>query len=141
MMELKTCSSLITNNERRNNMKKIFITLTIISITTILSGCNINKEKYDKLKGTWKAPIENQIVHDNTKEKEEYILECDGKGLDDLRKNKQDLANSRYTIYNNKVTFYDEGRKILAICNIINEKELDCSEKTYYSYKYIKIEK
>ena len=70
---------------------------------------------------------------------EDYYLECDGKGYYDLTTKKEDLANASYTISKDTVTFYDEGRQVLAICKI-NSNELDCSKKSYYSFKYKRIE-
>lgn len=120
-------------------MKKILLIITLIfTVTTIITGCNNKKE--DIIKGKWKANVENQRKNRENKEKDEYVLECNGKGQYDLKKQNQDLANASYKIEKNTVTFYDEGRKILALCKLINNKELDCSEKSYYAYKYIKIE-
>ena len=116
-------------------MKKILI-ISIILIT--ITGCG-----KDSLKGKWEASTENQKIHqfvDGTSRGgiEKYILEIDGKGHYDLRQGNEDLANSYYKISNNKVIFYDEGRKELAKCKI-DKNELDCKEKSYYSTKYTKL--
>ena len=116
---------------------KIIYTLLIIVALIITTGCN---NKYDIWKGIWIASIENQRVYeeDNVGGIEDYYLKCNGKGLYDLTSNSGDLANARYKISNNVVTFYDEGREILAICKI-KEDVLDCTEKSYYAVKYIKV--
>ena len=119
--------------------KSLFNLLVILSVITVITGCSINK-KEDLLKGKWKATIEYQKDNRINKEKDDFILECNGKGLYDLRKNKEDLANANYTISKNNVKFYDESHNVLAICKLIDNKELDCNEKSYYAYKYIKIE-
>lgn len=116
-------------------MKKIFC---LFLIMCFISGCSSE----DSLKGKWKASIENQKVYnfsDGTSRGgvEEYILECDGKGHYDLYSKSGNLANSYYKISKKSVTFFDEGRKVLAICKINND-ELDCSEKSYYSTKYVR---
>lgn len=118
-------------------MKKI---LLIVLGLFVIVGCKNNK--YDTLKGKWKASSENQRVFENLGEivggKEDYYLECDGKGHYDLTTKSEDLANARYKISGNNVTFYDEGREILAKCKI-NKNELDCSSKSYYAIKYTKL--
>ena len=111
-------------------MKKIVLSILIIMGVLVITGC----DKYDSLKGKWKAPIEYQKVG----KEEDYYLECNGKGYYDLTDKSGDLANASYKVSNTKVTFYDEGRQILAICKI-KGNELDCSEKSYYSFKYIKV--
>ena len=127
-------------------MKKIVISLVIVAITILMTGCIVKKNNNDILKGNWIVTIENQRVYqigsnNETKGgKEDYYLECDGNGKYDLRTKTEDLANASYTISNNIVTFYDEGRQILAICKH-NNNELDCNEKSYYAFKYTKIEK
>lgn len=126
-------------------MKKRIISILIIVVTILMTGCNIKKNKSDILKGSWIATIENQRVYqigpnNETKGgKEDYFLECDGTGNYALRTKTQDLANASYTVSDNVVTFYDEGRQILAICKH-NNKELDCNEKSHYAFKYTKID-
>ena len=122
-------------------MKKRIFSLLIVLGLFIITGC---KDKYDSIKGTWKATLENQNIYNIGDEtvggKEEYSLKCDGKGHYDLTAKSGDLANASYTIKDNVVTFYDEGREILAICKI-NDNKLDCLEKSNYAFKYIKVEK
>ena len=122
-------------------MKKIVFSLLILVSVFMLAGCE--KAKYDVLKGTWEATAENQRIHEfdtyTTGGEEDYYLECDGKGHYDLTSASGNRANASYSIKNNTVTFYDEGRQVLGICKI-NDNELDCSEKSYYAFKYIKIE-
>ncbi|MBR5369705.1 MAG: hypothetical protein IK137_00195 [Bacilli bacterium] len=119
--------------------KKIIYILILILGLFIITGCS----KYDVMKGTWKASIENQNIHhdsDNevTGGKEDYYLKCDGEGNYDLTSKSGDLANARYVVDKNIVTFYDEGRELLSICKI-NGRELDCSIQSYYAFKYVKI--
>ena len=125
-------------------MKKVIISLIIIITSILMTGCSDNKSNDDILKGSWIATIENQRVYqiDSNKTKggkEDYFLECDGNGNYALKTKTEDLANAGYTISDNTVTFYDEGRQLLAICKY-NNKELDCNEKSYYAFKYTKIE-
>ena len=122
-------------------MKKIIFSLLIIVSLFMITGCS--KDKDDILKGTWKATIENQKRYkygdDVVGGIEEYFLKCDGKGHYDLTSKSGDLANASYSIKDDTVTFYDEGREILGICTI-NNNELNCIKKSYYAFKYIKIE-
>ena len=117
---------------------KLIYSLLIISFI-LITGCN---NKTDILKGTWKASIENQNIYkvgnDTVGGQEDYYLECDGKGYYELKTKKEDLANASYKINKNTVTFYDEGKEILAICEI-NNNELDCSRRSNYAFRYIKI--
>ena len=122
---------------------KIIYSFLIILSLFIITGCENNNGKYDAMKGTWKASIENQNFYQNTDNeivggKEDYYLKCDGKGFYDLTAKSGDLANARYSISNKTVTFYDEANIVLSVCKL-NKKELDCSEKGYYAFKYIKI--
>lgn len=123
--------------------KKMFNLLIIVEIF-ILMGCGTDKDKYDALKGIWKSSIENQNIYniddgEIVGGKEDYFLKCDGRGYYELTTESEDLANARYTVLDNIVTFYDEGREILGICKI-NDNELDCTMKSYYAFKYTKIE-
>ena len=121
-------------------MKKIILSILIIISLFMIIGC---KNKEDVLKGKWVANIENQKIYEfddyTVGKEEEYFLECDGKGHYDLTSISGDLANASYSIKNDTVTFYDEGREILGIC-VINNNELDCTKKSYYAYKYTKVE-
>ena len=120
-------------------MKKAIFSLFIISLF-IITGC---KNKEDVLKGKWIATTDNQRIHEfedyTTGGEEDYYLECDGKGHYDLTSASGNRANAGYSIKGNTVTFYDEGRQVLGICKI-NDNELDCSEKSYYAFKYVKVE-
>lgn len=126
-------------------MEKKYIYLLVIFAILLVTGCSNEKNKFDLLKGDWKASPENQKVYkigsdgETSGGKEDYILKCDGNGYYDLKTKTEDLANAHYTITDNIVTFYDEGRQILGICKI-NNNELDCSEKSYYAFKYTKVE-
>ena len=123
--------------------KELFCLISIIFFVTIIVV--YGNSKSDVLKGKWKASVEDQIIHqfyDGSIRggEEDYILECDGRGKYDLRDSSGDLANSGYTVSKNVVTFYDEGGKILAICKLVNNNELDCSQKSYYSIKYVRVD-
>ena len=120
-----------------NIIYKVFV---IVIAAIIIIGC---ENKNQVLKGTWIAPPEDQNIHkyfdgEIQGGKETYYLECDNNGYYDLKTKNEDLANSRYSISKNKVIFYDEGNQILAKCNLVNNKVLDCSEKSYYAKKYKK---
>lgn len=124
-------------------MKKITISIIIIITIILINGCRFKKNS-DILKGKWLATPKNQRVYqigpnNETKGgKEDYYLECDGNGNYSLRTKTEDLANAGYTISKNTVTFYDEGRQILAICKY-NDNGLDCNEKSFYAFKYEKM--
>lgn len=123
-----------------NKLLNIISKVLIFIICIIITGCG-NKNQI--LNGTWIATTDNQIIHklfDGEVQggKETYYLECDNKGYYDLKTKNEDLANARYSISKNEVIFYDEGNKILAKCKLINNKILDCSEKSYYAKKYKK---
>ena len=121
---------------------KTIFALLVITFILIISGCSTKK---NHLTGKWVASTENQKTYqmDDGSIKggnEEYILECYDDGSYDLKEGENDLANARFKISNDKVTFYDEGSQILAICKILdNNKILDCSEKSYYAIKYTRI--
>ena len=121
--------------------KKALYSLLIILVLVIFTGCNSKKE--DILKGKWKAAIEDQKIYNIDGEvvggEEEYILECDGKGSYDMTSISSDLVSGTYTISKNTVTFKDESREVIAICDI-KDKKLDCSKKAYYAKKYVKVE-
>ena len=118
--------------------KKIFLSLLVVFCLFMITGCNKNAV----VKGKWKAIPANQKVYNDDGKivggKEDYFLECDGKGYYDLKDSSGDLVNAGYKVSDSKVTFYDEGQKVLAICKI-SDNELDCSEKSYYAFKYTKI--
>ena len=125
--------------------KKIIYSLLVVIGLFMITGCKNSQDEYDVLKGKWKAIPENQNIFEYLGEivggREDYFLECDGNGYYDLKTKTEDLANASYTISdNNVVTFYDEGKEILGICKI-NDNELDCSKKSYYAFKYVKMEK
>lgn len=114
--------------------KKCFMLLLFL---VIISGCS---NKNDLIKGDWKATTEDQKVYDDKGGIKEYILKCYSDGSYDLKEGEQDLANSTYKISKDIVTFYDEGKEILAICQLQkNNTILDCQKKSYYSFKYTKI--
>ena len=122
-------------------MKKIIFFLIIVNSIILMVGCS--DKKNDILKGIWVATPKNQRVYqigpNKTKGgKEKYFLECDN-GKYTLRTKTEDLANASYTISDNIVTFYDEGRQILGICKHKN-KELDCNETSHYAFKYKRLE-
>lgn len=119
-------------------MKKVVSSVLVIISLFMITGCK-KEESYDVLKGKWIATTENQRIYETSGGEEDYYLECDGKGHYDLTSDSGDLANARYSIKDNTVTFYDEGREVLGICKL-NDDELDCSEKSYYSFKYTKVE-
>ena len=121
---------------KKNKLLSLFVVIILFAIT----GCG--NSKYEALKGKWKASIDNQNVYNDETigGKEDYFLELDEDGSYELTTKSSDLANGRYTISNkNVITFFDEGREILGICKF-NNNELDCSEKSYYAFKYIKID-
>jgi hypothetical protein len=122
--------------------KKIILSLVIVLGLFMVTGCG---KKEDNLKGKWKAIPSNQNVYQTDLEetvggKEDYFLECNGKGSYELKSKTEDYISGTYKVLKNKVTFYDEGRSVIAICKI-DDKELDCSEKSYYAFKYTKVEK
>ena len=126
-------------------MKKIVITLMIVSVIILTIVFIAKKNSHDILKGNWIATVENQRIHqigpnNGTRGgKEDYYLECDGNGKYSLRTKTEDLANASYIVSENIATFYDEGRQILAICKC-NNNELECNEKSYYAFKYTKVD-
>ena len=105
--------------------KKLMFSLIIVVALVIVTGCN-NKEKEDSLKGRWVSENEN------------YYLISDGKGHYDVKTDEEDYVSAIYSISKNKVTFYDEGRDVLAICKL-NSNELDCTEKYNYATKYVRV--
>ena len=120
---------------------------TVFEIDVKRDSCDIKKKDQnkskDKIQGKWIANKENQNVYQISPNKtrggkEDYYLECN-KGSYSLKTKTDNLANAGYSIKKNTVTFYDEGKQILAICKI-NDNELDCSEKSYYAFKYTKVE-
>ena len=108
---------------------------------TMLFFCRNQKNDNDLLIGMWVATPDNQNVYqigaDNETRGgiEDYYLECREDGSYALRTKTSDLANASYMVSEDVVTFYDEGRQILAICRL-NDLELDCSEKSYYAFLY-----
>ena len=119
-------------------MKKI-INIILISIT--ITGCTDNKNNI--LKGTWTATPNNQNIYQTkeelTKHTENYILTCDEKGTFTLKIENNNTIKGYYTASkNNNVTFINDGNSILAECKLIDNKELDCKEKSTYAFKYTK---
>ncbi|MBQ3307513.1 MAG: hypothetical protein IJG68_04900 [Bacilli bacterium] len=127
-------------------MKKKIIGLLMIITIILVTGCSNEKNDYDSLKGNWKATTENQNIYqtgangETSGGKEDYILKCDGKGNYSLNTSNKEIANGSYSISDNTITFKDDGNMIIGLCKLIDNKELDCSEKSQYAFRYIRTE-
>lgn len=127
-------------------MKLKIKTILIYGILILgITGCGKN---HDVLKGEWIATIDNQNIYqidgDGNKigGKEDYILECNGKGSYILNLEDNHTENGTYIISkNNKITFKDDNSMLIGICELLNDNELECSEKSTYAFKYTKISK
>ena len=126
--------------------KKVLLSLLVIIGLFSIIGCRNNKkDKYDILKGTWKATPENQYVVQIDSDgntfggKEDYLLKCDGNGNYSLSIQEKEMAKGSYTISNNDITFKDDANMMISLCKLIDDNELDCSKKSQYAFKYIKI--
>ncbi|MBQ6286017.1 MAG: hypothetical protein IJK67_06920 [Bacilli bacterium] len=128
-------------------MKKQILGILLIGILVIgLTGCSNEKNKYDSLKGDWIATTENQNVYqtgangETSGGKEDYILKCDGNGNYSLNTSNKKIAKGSYSISDKAITFKDDGNMTIGLCKLVDNKELDCSEKSQYAFKYIKVE-
>ena len=107
-----------------------------------LVGCG---KELDKLHGEWTATIENQNVYqidgsgNKVGGKEEYLLECDGKGKYTLKIENGQTKNGTYSIAeDDKITFKDDNNMLISICELSNKNEIKCNEKSTYASKYTK---
>lgn len=126
--------------------KKIFIIIFAFFMVITITGCDTKEKKeYDVLRGQWKASIEHQNVYQTGPNeeriggKEEYILNFDGNGNYSISDQKKEFAKGSYTILDNAITFKDDGNMVIGLCKLIDNKELDCSEKSQYAFKYIRV--
>lgn len=130
--------------------KTITITITITIFTygfliLAITGCTKN---FDILKGEWIATTDNQNIYQTDGDenkiggKEDYMLECDGKGSYILNLEDNKTKTGTYTISkDNKITFKDDNSMLIGICELSNDNELNCSEKSTYAFKYTKSSK
>lgn len=123
---------------------KVFKIFVCGIILIVLSGCG---ERKDMLEGTWSATVENQnqtiIDNDgNTQGRnEDYYLECNESGSFTLKTKKETIVMGYYEISDDKqISFTDESNGLLAVCELVDKKELDCSEHSTYAFKYTKID-
>ena len=121
-------------------MKKIFLCLLCGVLLLGVTGCGS-----DSLNGKWIATTENQNIYQINEDgdafggKEDYILECDGNGNYILTLENNQTKKGTYTIDNNKkITFKDDSDLLVGICELSNDEEINCNEKSTYAFKYIK---
>ncbi len=94
--------------------------------------CALHFFKYsDDLKGKWIATIENQNIYqiDGNNEsiggKEDYILECDGKGNYTLILENKKTITGKYIIEkNNRITFKDDSNFLVGVCELSTDSEI-----------------
>ena len=123
--------------------KKIVISLLLVIGLFLITGCN-NDEELDALKGKWKASIEHQNVYqvddaETIGGKDDYILECDGKGNYTITISDTDAYKGSYTIDDNSIIVKDDVNMVIGMCTLVSNKEIDCKEQSHYAYKYTKI--
>ncbi len=133
-------------------MKKSLL-IYLLVITLLFIGCGKTNDKeekieYDILKGKWIASIENQNVYqtgpnvETNSGIEEYILECDGEGNYTISTQNREFAKGTYSISDDNITVKeDTTNMIISLCKLVDNRELDCSDKSLYAFKYTKIEK
>ena len=122
-------------------MKRKLIVLAIGITLLGITGCSNNK---DILEGKWIAKTENQKIYqinkdgDTTGGKEDYILECNGKGTYTITLENKKTKNGTYNINNNIITFKDDSNLLIAECKLDNS-EITCdNELSTYALKYVK---
>ena len=122
-------------------MKRKLIILTVGITLLGITGCSNNK---DILEGKWIAKTENQKIYqinkdgDTTGGKEDYILECDGKGSYTITLENKETKGGTYNINNNIIVFKDDSDLLIAECKLDNN-EITCDNETStYALKYTK---
>lgn len=123
-------------------------TITILTygfLILAITGCDKN---FDILQGEWIATTDNQNIYQTDENrnkiggKEDYILECDGKGNYILNLEDNQIKNGTYTISkDNKIIFKDDDNMLVGVCELSNDNTLNCSEKSTYAFKYTKSSK
>ena len=123
-------------------MKKTIKILSCGVMVLGLVGCG---KELDKLHGEWTATIENQNIYqidgsgNKVGGKEEYVLECDGKGNYTLKIENGQIKNGTYSIAeDDKITFKDDNDMLISVCELSNKNEIRCYEKSTYASKYTK---
>ena len=125
-------------------MKKVLTILCcslLIGISAI--GC---RKKTNTLIGHWVAKSGDQIQlvinadGDTIGGKEDYDLFCDSDGNFTLKSSQNVIENGTYTISgNNIIQFVNKTGLLLAQCELVHNKEIDCSKYSTYSVKYTKV--
>lgn len=114
-------------------------------IILMITGCGT---EFDTLKGKWIATIENQNIYqvagnnENIGGKEDYILECDGKGNYTLILEDKKTKTGKYIIKkNNRITFKDDNNFLVGVCELSTDSEINCNETSTYAQKYTRYSK